>query len=57
MKYEFVMGIILSTIPMALLGIVVFNASTYEWQQEAIKHNAAHYDQKTGVWMWNEEVK
>jgi len=27
------------------------------YEREAIKHNAAHYDAKTGAFTWNDEVK
>jgi hypothetical protein len=24
------------------------------WREQVIRHHAAHYDQQTGDWMWNQ---
>ena len=34
---------------------VGFYVATIQMQNEAIQHDAAHYDSKTGYWDWNTE--
>lgn len=33
----------------------LFKYRELDWQQQAIEHNAAHYDAKTGEFTWNEK--
>lgn len=27
------------------------------WKGECVYHHAAHYDERTGKWQWNDEVR
>ncbi len=44
-----------------IIGIGMFlpigiSLGTSEMQRECIKHDAAEYDKKTGVWHWNKQI-
>ncbi len=44
-----VIGGILSGI---ICGYIISGATNFSWQQAAIRHNAASYDEKTGQLKW-----
>ena len=49
--------IVLIAISMLLGGIIAAGFTSGHYQRAAIEHNFAHYDQHTGKWQWNVEVK
>lgn len=37
-----------------IISSVVFWATVDNWKDSAVKHGAAHYNQTTGKWQWND---
>jgi len=57
-KLDFIDGLAIGAIgAMAITTIIVALWDMKFSQGDAIQHNAAHYDAKTGVFTWNDEEK
>mgnify|MGYP000997241534 CR=1 FL=1 len=39
-----------------IVVVVVVNLNSLAWKEEAIQHKAAHYDQITGEFKWNDVI-
>ena len=51
---EWFIGLLCGFVLVVLAVMMPFMEFTADWHLQAIKHNAAHYDSKTGAFTWNQ---